>query len=96
MFSGTCPKFPHWGGKARCGRVSRRRRTGGCRPEEIFFVDDIPGHVEGAKAVGIDAIVYSSAAQVAAELRAEDCDLIIEVVFIRYSAGEIKCRITSI
>ena len=41
----------------------------GCRPEEMFFVDDIPGHVEGAKAVGIDAIVYSSAAQVAAELR---------------------------
>ncbi len=41
----------------------------GCRPEEIFFVDDIPGHVEGAKAVGIDAIVYTSAAQVAAELR---------------------------
>jgi len=41
----------------------------GCRPEEMFFVDDIPAHVEGAKAVGIDAIHYSSAAQVAAELR---------------------------
>jgi glucose-1-phosphatase len=41
----------------------------GCRAEEMFFVDDIPGHVEGAKAVGIDAIVYKSAAQVAAELR---------------------------
>ncbi|MGA2796370.1 MAG: HAD family phosphatase [Thermoguttaceae bacterium] len=41
----------------------------GCRPEEMFFVDDIPGHVEGAKAVGIDAILYTSAAQVAAELR---------------------------
>lgn len=41
----------------------------GCRPEEMFFVDDIPGHVEGAKAAGIDAILYTSAAQVAAELR---------------------------
>jgi putative hydrolase of the HAD superfamily len=41
----------------------------GCRPEEMFFVDDIPAHVEGAKAVGIDAILYSSAAQVAEELR---------------------------
>ena len=41
----------------------------GCRPEEMFFVDDIPGHVEGAKAAGVDAVVYTSAAQVAAELR---------------------------
>ena len=41
----------------------------GCRPKEMFFVHDIPGHVEGAKAVGFDAIVYASAAQVAAELR---------------------------
>jgi glucose-1-phosphatase len=41
----------------------------GCRPEEIFFVDDIPGHIEGAKAVGFDAVVYKSAAQVAQELR---------------------------
>ena len=40
-----------------------------CRPEEIFFVDDVAGHVEGAKAAGIDAVVYTSAAQVAAELR---------------------------
>jgi glucose-1-phosphatase len=41
-----------------------------CRAEEIFFVDDVAGHVEGAKAAGIDAVVYASAAQVAAELRA--------------------------
>jgi glucose-1-phosphatase len=44
-------------------------KLAGCRPEEMFFVDDIPGHVAGAKAAGIDAIVYTSAAQVAAELR---------------------------
>jgi len=41
----------------------------GCRPDEIFFVDDIPGHVEGAKSAGIDAVLYTSAAQVAEELR---------------------------
>jgi glucose-1-phosphatase len=41
----------------------------GCPPDEIIFVDDIPGHVEGAKATGIDAILYKSAAQVASELR---------------------------
>jgi glucose-1-phosphatase len=41
----------------------------GCPPEEIFFVDDMPGHVDGAKAAGFDAIVYKSPAQVAAELR---------------------------
>jgi FMN phosphatase YigB (HAD superfamily) len=41
----------------------------GCPPEEIFYVDDIPKHVEGAKAVGLDAVVFESPAQVAAELR---------------------------
>jgi HAD superfamily hydrolase (TIGR01509 family) len=41
----------------------------GCRPEEIFFVDDLPGHVEGAKAAGFDAIQFTSAADVADQLR---------------------------
>lgn len=40
-----------------------------CRPEEMFFVDDIPGHVEGAKSAGLDAVLYTSAAQVAEDLR---------------------------
>ena len=35
----------------------------------IFFVDDVPGHVEGARAAGFDAIVYHSARQVADALR---------------------------
>ncbi|MBN2217188.1 MAG: HAD family phosphatase [Pirellulales bacterium] len=38
-------------------------------PNEIFFVDDVAGHVEGAKAAGFDAVVFQSAPQVAAELR---------------------------
>ncbi|HEY4761668.1 MAG TPA: HAD family phosphatase [Thermoguttaceae bacterium] len=41
----------------------------GCRPEDIFFIDDIPGHVEGAKSIGIDAILYTSAKDTAAALR---------------------------
>ncbi|HLA83492.1 MAG TPA: HAD family phosphatase [Thermoguttaceae bacterium] len=41
----------------------------GREPGEIFFVDDIPGHVEGAREAGFDAVVYQSAAQVAEELR---------------------------
>jgi len=44
-------------------------RLAGYAPEEIFFVDDMPGHVEGARAAGIDAVVYQSARQVADELR---------------------------
>jgi len=44
-------------------------RLAGCTPQEIFFVDDIAGHVEGARAAGFDAIVYQSAPQVADELR---------------------------
>jgi 2-haloacid dehalogenase len=41
----------------------------GCRPQEIFYTDDIAGHVAGARSVGMDAVVYTSAAQIAEELR---------------------------
>lgn len=41
----------------------------GCRPEEIFFVDDLPEHVAGARAAGFDAIQFASAERLAAELR---------------------------
>ena len=41
----------------------------GCDPEEIFFVDDTPGHVEGARAAGYDAVAFLSPPQLAAELR---------------------------
>jgi HAD superfamily hydrolase (TIGR01509 family) len=40
-----------------------------CQPAEIFYVDDIAGHVEGARAVGFDAVRYTSTAALAAELR---------------------------
>ena len=41
----------------------------GCRPEEIFFVDDMAGHVAGARSAGFDAVQFTTAAALAAELR---------------------------
>jgi putative hydrolase of the HAD superfamily len=40
----------------------------GCRAEECFFTDDIPEYVAAARAQGIDAVQFESAAQVEAEL----------------------------
>jgi putative hydrolase of the HAD superfamily len=41
----------------------------GCRPGEIFFVDDLPGHVAGARTVGFDAVQFVGAEALADELR---------------------------
>ena len=41
----------------------------GFRPEEIFFVDDIAEHVVGARAVGFDAVQYTTATALSGELR---------------------------
>lgn len=41
----------------------------GCRPEECFFIDDMAAYVEGARAHGIDAIQFISAAQLETELK---------------------------
>jgi glucose-1-phosphatase len=41
----------------------------GYRPEEVFFVDDTPGHVAGAKAAGFDAVQFTSAEALANDLR---------------------------
>jgi HAD superfamily hydrolase (TIGR01509 family) len=38
-------------------------------PPEIFFVDDIAGHVAGARAAGFDAVQYTTTATLAADLR---------------------------
>jgi glucose-1-phosphatase len=40
-----------------------------CQPEEMFFVDDIPGHVAGARAAGVDAVQFTTAEGLAEELR---------------------------
>ena len=40
----------------------------GCRPAEIFFTDDILGHVLGARAAGFDAVQFTGAAALCREL----------------------------
>lgn len=40
----------------------------GTAPERIFFTDDIPGHVAGARAAGWDAEVFTTPAALIAEL----------------------------
>ncbi len=47
----------------------RAIEAAGCLPEECFFTDDMPAYVEGARAQGIDAVQFESAAQIEAELR---------------------------
>ena len=44
----------------------------GARPKEIFFVDDMAEHVAGARAVGFDAVQFTSAEVLSAELRARE------------------------
>ena len=44
-------------------------KLAGCAPQEIFFVDDIAGHVAGALAAGFDAVQFTSAEALAQELR---------------------------
>ena len=41
----------------------------GCRPGECFYTDDIAEFVEAAKALGIDAVQFESAAQIEREMR---------------------------
>jgi putative hydrolase of the HAD superfamily len=45
-------------------------KLAGAAPQEIFFTDDIAGHVAGARAVGFDAVQYTSTPQLVADLRA--------------------------
>jgi putative hydrolase of the HAD superfamily len=42
----------------------------GVRPEEMIFLDDVPESVEGARAVGIHGIVFTSNAQAIADIEA--------------------------
>jgi glucose-1-phosphatase len=42
----------------------------GCRPEEIFYTDDVAGHVAAARSVGFDAVLYTTTLELVTELRA--------------------------
>lgn len=48
----------------------RAAALAGFEPAEIFFVDDVPGHVASARAAGFDAVQYTTAAQLVADLHA--------------------------
>jgi len=41
----------------------------GVPPQEIFYTDDIPGHVAAAKAAGFDAVQFTTVPRLHAELR---------------------------
>ena len=41
----------------------------GVEPKEIFYVDDIAGHVEAARAVGFDAVQYTTTPKLVDDLR---------------------------
>lgn len=42
----------------------------GCRPQEIFFADDIPSYVDAARREGIDAVQFESLPRLEEEFRA--------------------------
>ena len=46
-----------------------------CRPEECFFIDDMPINVEAGREHGMDAVVFESAAQLENELLARGVSL---------------------
>ena len=47
---------------------SGRRGLAGVAPQDIFFTDDIPGHVEGARRAGFDAVQYTTTPQLVNDL----------------------------
>jgi putative hydrolase of the HAD superfamily len=48
----------------------RAIEAAGCRPEECFYTDDIAAYVAAARAMGMDAVQFESAAQIERELTA--------------------------
>jgi FMN phosphatase YigB (HAD superfamily) len=46
----------------------RAIEAAGCQPGECFFTDDIEANVDAARAQGMDAVQFQSAAQIEAEL----------------------------
>ncbi len=68
-FSVYARQPPDRGVEAGSGHYGAAAELAGCRPEEIFFVDDIAGHVAGAQAVGFDAVQFTTAEALADQLR---------------------------
>jgi len=47
----------------------------GFKPEEIFYIDDVIGHVESAREVGIDAVQYTNSVELVNQLRMREIHL---------------------
>lgn len=47
---------------------TKAAQLAGVAPGEIFYTDDIPGHVAAANAVGYDAVLFAGPEELAAEL----------------------------
>jgi HAD superfamily hydrolase (TIGR01549 family) len=45
-------------------------KEAGVAPQDIFFTDDVPGHVEAARASGFDAVQFASTPELVEGLRA--------------------------
>lgn len=48
----------------------RAAKLAGVAPREVFFTDDVPDNVAGARAAGFDAVTYIGPVELARELRA--------------------------
>jgi putative hydrolase of the HAD superfamily len=48
----------------------RAAEIAGVAPEEVFYCDDIAGHIEGAKKAGFNAVVFESTHKLAEDMRA--------------------------
>ena len=46
-----------------------------CEPREIFFMDDKLENVEGARAAGLDAVIFTTAEQLVEELARRGVEL---------------------
>jgi len=62
-------RYPVQAAKPEAAMFLRAAELAGVAPDKIFFTDDLAGHIAGAKAVGFDAVQYTSTPELAAELR---------------------------
>jgi len=48
---------------------AKAAQLAGVAPEEIFYTDDVPGHVAAARSAGFDAVTFSGPVELVGELR---------------------------
>lgn len=54
--------------KPSAGIYKEAIRVAGCHPEECFFTDDNEGNIDGARQLGIDAVLFAGQEQLETEL----------------------------